>query len=63
METNPFRNKSVPCKLMLDSEYSVIKSDVIKSFDCSIQRVNYSFSALCKANFRRIVLYVLHSQA
>ena len=25
---------SVSCKLMSDSEYSVIKSDVIKSFDC-----------------------------
>ena len=33
METDPTR--SVPCKLMLDSEYSVIKSDVIKSFDCT----------------------------
>ena len=28
-------NRSVPCKLMLNSEYSVIKSDVIKSFDCT----------------------------
>ena len=26
-------NRSVPCKLMSYSEYSVIKSDVIKSFD------------------------------
>ena len=24
----------IPCKLMSDSEYSVIKSDVIKRFDC-----------------------------
>ena len=27
-------NRSVPFKLLLDSEYSVIKSDVTKSFDC-----------------------------
>ena len=25
---------SVPCKFILNIEYSVIKSDVIKSFDC-----------------------------
>ena len=25
---------SVPCKFMSDSEYSVIKSGVIKRFDC-----------------------------
>ena len=30
-----YGNRSVPCKLMSDSEYSVIKSDVIKSFDCN----------------------------
>ena len=24
----------MPCKFMSDIEYSVIKSDVIKSFDC-----------------------------
>ena len=27
-------NRSVPSKLMWDSEYSVIKSDVIKRFAC-----------------------------
>ena len=27
---------SVPCKFMLDIEYSVIKSDIIKSFDCIV---------------------------
>ena len=26
--------RSIPCKLMSASDYSVIKSDVIKSFDC-----------------------------
>ena len=30
-------NRSVPYKLVTDSEYSVIKSDVIKSFDCTIK--------------------------
>ena len=29
------RNRSVPCKFISDSEYSVIKNDVIKRFDCS----------------------------
>ena len=29
-------NRSVPSKFMLDIEYSVITTDVIKSFDCSI---------------------------
>ena len=28
-------NRSVPFKLMSDSEYSVIKNGVIKSFDCT----------------------------
>ena len=28
-------NGSVPSNFMLDTEYSVIKSDVIKSFDCN----------------------------
>ena len=27
-------NRCVPCNLMWDIEYSVITSDVIKSFDC-----------------------------
>ena len=27
-------NRSFPYKFMSDSEYSVIKSDIIKSFDC-----------------------------
>ena len=27
-------NRSVPCNFMSDIEYSVITSDVIKSFDC-----------------------------
>ena len=27
------RNRSVPCKFMWDSEYSVLKSDIIKRFD------------------------------
>ena len=26
---------SVPCRFMLDIEYSIITSDVIKSFDCN----------------------------
>ena len=29
----------MPCRFMSDSEYSVIKSDVIKRFDC----INYFF--------------------
>ena len=29
-------NRSVPSKFMLDIEYSVITSDVIKSFDCTL---------------------------
>ena len=29
-------NRSVPIKFMSDIEYSVITSDVIKSFDCII---------------------------
>ena len=31
-------NRSVPNKFMLDIEDSVIKSDVIKSFDCIIDK-------------------------
>ena len=37
METDPF-----PANLVSDSEYSVIKSDVIKSFDC-ISKVHSIF--------------------
>ena len=29
-------NRSVPCKFSSDSEYSVIKNDVIKRFDCTL---------------------------
>ena len=29
-------NRSVPSNFMSDIEYSVIRSDVIKSFDCNI---------------------------
>ena len=30
-------NRSVPCNLMLDSKDSVIKCDIIKSFDCILK--------------------------
>ena len=30
-------NRAVPCKLLLDSKYSVKRSDVIKSFDCILK--------------------------
>ena len=48
METDP----SVPSSFMLDIEYSVIKSDVIKSFDCNVIKSccvqNYNLlSSLC----------------
>ena len=35
MKTDPFP-ATIPCKFMSDSEYSVIKSEVIKKFDCTI---------------------------
>ena len=30
-------NRSVPCKFMSDSEYSVIKNEVLKRFDCILK--------------------------
>ena len=35
METDLNENRSVPSNFISDIEYSVIKSDAIKSFDCT----------------------------
>ena len=42
---------------MLDSEYSVIKSDIIKSFDC----IWVNFSLLLKSPFLKHIFNFLHA--
>ena len=66
-------NRSVLSNFMSDTEYSVIKSDVIKSFDCTsvckdgtqvrwkIKEVRFYFDYLvsvsCLSNLKKLVLW------
>ena len=55
-------NRSVPSKFMLDIEYSVITSDVIKSFDCTyiIKKVIFSITLFKRSHsYKPLPLFLL----